>query len=406
MGMLFLAGVSSRQAIPVAGEKMAAPAPLSAPFVSEPTPSSVIYPTPSTIPSSPLAPLTLPLSETAAWEEAVARVEEVRGSAGRIMVPPALQHYDDRRRFLALQMADSREEDYELPHDHAALAQMIERGELVELHPLAEDYVLYEVGTDAREDPLAHYDIASGQDVPLFASLEEYEKDDARLSEEAAGPGAAAAKARARRELLAGFYQDPGQRDLLFREHAAVTRLAADFGGASYDLSDPVDRSRFQARLLSFIRPAARDVMLRVARAYHERFGRLLPVTSLVRTQRYQRRLARLNPNATHVDMPPHATGMAFDISYKFMAPDEQNFVMEEAARLEEEGRVEALRERRNHIHVYAFADGQRPPEGLVSEFLEIVEAAHPSSAPRPAVTQAPRRGRAPTRLRGGARAR
>ena len=32
-------------------------------------------------------------------------------------------------------------------------------------------------------------------------------------------------------------------------------------------------------------------------------------------------------------------------------------------ARLEDEQKVEALRENRGHIHVYAFAGGERPPE-------------------------------------------
>ena len=82
-----------------------------------------------------------------------------------------------------------------------------------------------------------------------------------------------------------------------------------------------------------------------------------------MRTERYQRRLSRVNRNATRVDIPPHATGMAFDISYKFMAADEQNFIMEHVARLESEGRVEALRENRNAIHVYTFA-GRPAPGG------------------------------------------
>src|SRR6187549_2088570 len=89
------------------------------------------------------------------WAAAIARVEEVRGSAGRIEVPPELKHYDDRRRFLAVQMADSQEERYSLPHDVAALAEMIRRGELVGLRALGEEHILYDVGTDAREDPLA-----------------------------------------------------------------------------------------------------------------------------------------------------------------------------------------------------------------------------------------------------------
>ena len=308
------------------------------------------------------------------WAAAIARVEEVRGSAGRIEVPPELRHYDDRRRFLAVQMADSQEERYKLPHDVAALAQMIQRGELVGLRALGEEHILYDVGTDAREDPLAHFDLQTGKDVALFPDMAAYEAEDARLGGD-----------RAKRDLLASYYRDPAKAEMLFTEYRAVTDLARNFNGIAYDLSNPEDRTRFQVRLLSCIRPEARDTILNLAHGYHEKFGRLLPVTSMVRTERYQRRLSRVNGNATKVDTPPHATGMAFDISYKFMAPDEQNFIMDEVARLEAEGRVEALRENNNSLHVYTFADGQRPPEPLVAGFLSDVESAHPKSAPKPA---------------------
>jgi hypothetical protein len=172
----------------------------------------------------------------------------------------------------------------------------------------------------------------------------------------------------------------------MYAEYRAVTRLAKDFGGQSYDLTNPDDRTRFQVRLLSFLRPPARETVLEIAKAYHQEFDRLLPVSSLVRTERYQRRLSRVNRNATRVEIPPHATGMAFDISYKFMAPDEQNFLMEHVARMEAEGRVEALRENRNAIHIYTFKDGRRPDETLVAGFLSDVQDAHPGSA-RPAPT-------------------
>ena len=149
----------------------------------------------------------------------------------------------------------------------------------------------------------------------LFPSLAEYEAEDARLGRRQRAPGKAAAKARAEQELLESHYGDPERREALFREHQAVTSLASDFGGARYDLGDPADRRRFQIRLLSFIRPRAREVLLEIAKDYHSRFGRPLPVTSMIRTQRYQKRLGRVNRNATPVEMPPHTTGMAFDIS-------------------------------------------------------------------------------------------
>jgi hypothetical protein len=332
--------------------------------------------------ASPTAPVATP--DPFSWAAAIARVEEVRGSAGRITTPPELQHYDDRRRFLAVQMADSQEESYDLPHDHAELAEMIARGEVVGLPALGEDHILYDVGTDAREDPLAHYDVASGKDIPLFADAAAYEAEDARL---------AAAGDKAKRELLASWYKDPSSAETLFREYRAVTGLAANFDGASYDLRNPDDRTRFQVRLLSFLRPPARETVLEIARAYHRRFDRLLPVSSLVRTERYQRRLSRVNRNATRVEIPPHATGMAFDISYKFMPPDEQNLIMELVAKMEAEGRVEALRENRNAIHIYTFKDGRRPAETLIAGFLSDVQDAHPGSARPARAAKAPARG-------------
>jgi hypothetical protein len=361
----YLLNVAPRRAAPPVGTQPA-PAPIATPVVLASAPA----PAPGT------------------WEAAISQVEEVRGSAGRVDVPDELKHYEDHRRFLAVQMADSQHRQYRLPDDEADLAEMIRQGEVVEMPPLGVDYVLYDLGTDATDDPLVHYDPESGKDVRLFPSLAEYEAEDARLVKAAAGSGKTAAKAREERELLASHYGDPERREALFREYQAVTSLALNFGGAAYDLGDPADRRRFQVRLLSFIRPRAREVLLEIAKDYHERFGRPLPVTSMIRTQRYQKRLGRVNRNATPVELPPHTTGMAFDISYKFMAPDEQNFIMEEVARLKEAGRVEALRERRNHFHVYVLADGP-PPETLIASFFDEVEAAHPNSAPRPAAAPA-----------------
>jgi len=109
----------------------------------------------------------------------------------------------------------------------------------------------------------------------------------------------------------------------------------------------------------------------------------------LTRTQRYQRQLRRVNKNATTVEFPPHTTGMAFDISYRFMPADEQNFLIAEIARIKNEGKVEALREARNSIHVFVLRHGP-PSEDAVKAFMELVE----ETRARP---KAPRRRRAPT---------
>jgi hypothetical protein len=42
-------------------------------------------------------------------------------------------------------------------------------------------------------------------------------------------------------------------------------------------------------------------------------------------------------------------------------------------AKLKDKGRVEALRENRNHIHIFAFADGHRPDESLIAKEINQV---------------------------------
>ena len=58
------------------------------------------------------------------------------------------------------------------------------------------------------------------------------------------------------------------------------------------------------------------------------------------------------------------------------MSGAEQNFVMGELARLKNEGRIEAIRERNANYHVFAFIDGTRPSDELIAEKLD--EAAPP----------------------------
>jgi hypothetical protein len=123
--------------------------------------------------------------------------------------------------------------------------------------------------------------------------------------------------------------------------------------------------------------------LLEIARHYHAQFGRPLPVTSLIRTERYQQRLGEVNANATQIATPPHTTGLAFDVYDRYMTAAEQNELMRFVAQLEDEGRVEALRETRDHLHIFAFADGRRPAEALIARSLDAV---------RPALVGSPRR--------------
>ncbi len=357
--------------------------------------------TPAAVAEAPSPEATAP---TEAYDIAHARIEEDRGQpmglAARVTVPPELQHYSDRRKFLAVQMADSQEEKYDLPQDDADLVAMYRAGKLVEMPLLTDDYILYDIGTDAGDDPMVKYDPATGKDVPLFASAADLDAALSSLADQAqhASTARARAAAKARREFLAGYYGDAARREELLRKGAEVAALATDFGATSYGLKDPAARARFDSRLLSFIRPEARQVLLDLAREYHQKFGRLLPVTSLVRTERYQRKLSRVNANATHVEVPPHTTGCAFDISYRYMAADEQQLLMDRIAKLEDDGKVEAIKEHRNHFHVFVFADGRRPPDELVAQFLDDVDASH--AADRAAAATARRSGHRGARAR------
>jgi len=384
---------------PAVQNRAPAPAPESM-AVTSPAPSA-----PAVVASEPPTPAaSIP---TAPYDIAHARVQEDRGEAmglaARVVVPAELQHYSDRRRFLAVQMADTRQEQLELPQDDGDLAAMLRAGALVELAPLGEDYILYDIGTDAADDPMAAYDPDTHKDVPLFASAADLDAERASLAELAqeSPRRRTRVQAEARLSKLAAYYDDPARRDVLLKKGADIAALAANFTGQSYDLEDRVDRGRFDARMLSLIRPGARDLILQIAHEYRERFGRLLPVTSLVRTERYQRRLTRVNANATSVEIPPHTTGCAFDISYRYMAADEQQFLMDRIAQLEQDGKVEALKERRNHIHVFVFPDGQRPPDALVAQFLDEVDASHGIVRDASgAIVRSPRRGARGARAR------
>jgi hypothetical protein len=287
------------------------------------------------------------------------------------------------------------------------LIDLIRAGKLVEIEPVGKDYILYGVGGNATDEPFSHFDRESGQNIPLHEYDKEFEEEQNRLADSAREMRLRIAEIEAehrktkrrdrklrsalqaqisdsrksysalikRMELLASFYKNNGKRRLIEREYKALKEFSADFGGQSYELADAASRQKMKVRLLSFLRPEARDILFEIARSYSEKFERPLPVTSLIRPEQYQRLLGETNPNATRADVPPHSTGMAFDIYYYYMTASEQDFLMAEVARLEDEGRVEALRENRNHIHIFAFVEGRPPDERLVVQSMSEMEA-------------------------------
>ena len=163
----------------------------------------------------------------------------------------------------------------------------------------------------------------------------------------------------------------PGSGPKLLRDYDSLQALAKDFGGRSFNLDDSSDRQTLKVYLLSSLRPQALKVLEEIAKRYHDKFARPLPVSSLIRPEQYQRALRRVNRYAVLIDTPPHSTGLAFDIDYRYMSIAEQNFVMNELARMKDEGRIEVLRERGANYHVFAFIDGQRPSDDLINASLD-----------------------------------
>jgi hypothetical protein len=276
------------------------------------------------------------------------------------------------------------------------------------MEPLGTDYILYGVGYSATGEPFSHYDPATGQNIPLGATeeflMEEVQraldsvtesaasvasfeselrkarklprKQRALLSQQVAQARKLLASRKKRSSSLTAFYADPERRQRVLTEYRSLSELARNYDSDAYDLNDPEDRRRFKTRLLGFIRPQARDLLLQVAHNYKERFERPLPISSLVRPVQYQRELARTNANATRGPTPPHSTGLAFDLYYKYMSATEQEFLMSEIASLKDEGRVEAIREARDNIHVYVFGNGQRPDERQVDRLIASTKPA------------------------------
>ena len=373
------------------------------------------------------------------WKEAARKVEEDRGEpTGRkasLAIPAELRQYADRRRFLAMQVAEARASHLSLVKDYSDLAAQVRNGEMVEMPQVGDDYVLYGVGGLATDQPFMHYDIASGDSVPIFATDEEFAREDARLRESLIDPQARlaefqselkrtprrdAARRRAlvqqveesrhaveeivrHQQLLESFYLEPARRREISSDYQNIAAVASDFGGRAYDLQSPTERRELKVRLLSLIRPAARDLLLALARSYRSQFGRPLPVTSLVRPEEYQKRLSETNPNATRIATPPHATGLAFDLYYFYMTGAEQEYLMLRISALKRHGLVEALRENRDNIHVFAFARGVPPDERLV---IDAIKHSEPNMAgarlaktrPRPANSAHTGRGRGSVR--------
>ena len=286
-----------------------------------------------------------------AWYRAVEKVKADRGGegAGALEIPQELKHYEERYWFLATQVAEVEKYNIYTCQDYLDLAMLIARGEIVPVAAVTDTYVLLGVGQRADDSEFSRY---------------EEDKSQTDQSDE-----------------------PPVMREDLSGEYEALQTLAKNFNGRSFNLDNPADRLALKMNMLSTVRPQALKIIEEVAAAYQHQFERPLPVSSLVRPEQYQHSLRRVNRNAVTIDSPPHSTGLAFDIDYRYMSVAEQNFVMSELARIKNQGRIEVIRERNANFHVFAFFNGSRPSDDLVAASLEkagappVEEETHHKSA-------------------------
>ena len=280
---------------------------------------------------SQLNSLTVPSltgNDSGAWYRAMEMAKTERSSdlGGALEIPPELKHYEERYWFLATQVAEIEKYKIHNCQDYLDLATLIQRGELVPVPAVTDTYVLFGIGQRADDSEFTKYQPDSGQPDPSAKQFPEYQ---------------------------------------------SLQTLAQNFNGRSYNLDVPADRLALKMNMLSVLRPEALRVMEEVAAAYQRQFNLPLAVSSLVRPEQYQHALRRVNRNAVTIDSPPHTTGLAFDIDYRYMSAAEQNFVMKELARLKNVGRIEVIRERNANYHVFAFLNGSRPSDDLITASLE-----------------------------------
>ena len=344
------------------------------------------------------------------WTRSLEKVKEDRRGIGDVSleIPPELRHYEDRHWFLATQVAEVRKFNVQSCQDFVDLAAMIERGEVVPVPAVTDTYILFGVGARVDGGVFTRYvanqnlelnDEAGLRDayVRLGSAHAKLQQDISVLQAQLGGlkKGDSAKQDDLQKEISARqqelrsneadkaqldkyYGQSSGQsvgsgesRPKLLRDYESLQALAKNFRGRSLNLDDSSDREALKVYLLSSLRPQALKILEEIAKEYHDKFDRPLPVSSLTRPEQYQRAVRKVNRYAVLIDTPPHSTGLAFDIDYRYLSGAEQNSLMAELARLKDEGRIEVIRERGANYHVFVFIDGRRPSDDLITASLE-----------------------------------
>ncbi len=217
-------------------------------------------------------------------------------------------------------LAEMKGEGYRQPLDFAELAEKRMGGGLIEM-PMAQDSFYLDVGGSASDAPFKSF----------------------------------------------SFREDPAEIQVGSPKYGILSKLAGDFAGQKYDLGTAADRKQMRMRLLRMFSPKAKPILRELADSYFKAFGRPLRVTSLTRSMDYQILLNSNNANSFKVrdenSLPPHTSGCAFDLARKHMPAEEQNFVMNKLAEMENAGKLDALIEYGVNacFHVFIYDDGNAP---------------------------------------------
>ena len=375
----------------------------------------------------------LPITDPDLWSRSLDKVKEPRAETENVAleIPTQLRHYEDRHWFLATQVAEVKKYNVHSAQDFVDLAAMIQRREMVPVPAVTDTYILFGVGAKADDRAFTRWvgdqSVELDDDAKLRDVYARVDSEHADLQKEisvlekqvvALKHGSAAKQTELLTELeelqqelqaneedrkaLDQSFGSTESRQRLWRDFESLQALAKNFNGRSFNLDDAADRQVFKVNLLSALRPQALTMLEEIAEAYHDKFARPLPVSSLVRPEQYQHVLRRYNRYAVLIDTPPHSTGLAFDIDYRYLSGAEQNFLMSELARLKDEGRIEVIRERGANYHVFVFLNGRRPSDELITASLEdagapVKESAHAETAaakPKPGTMVKPRSAR------------
>ena len=347
-------------------------------------------------------------TNTDPWTIAIEKVKadrgEPMGANAAVATPPELRHYSDRHWFLATQVAEIAQHNIYTCQDFVDLTALIQRGEIVPIPAVTDTYILFGVGEEADQRPFTRYkdehSIEIYNEAQLSDAYKQLDEKRSSLNAEIASLKAQLGKLNRRerskqkeiqeqisarqrdlnsadveKALLDKNYGRPDARQKMLRDYESLRTLASNFADRSYNLEVGSERQSLKVNMLSALRPPALKILEQVASAYHHHFDRPLPVSSLVRPEEYQRALRRVNRNAVLIETPPHSTGLAFDIDFRYMTAAEQTFVMSELARLKNEGRIEVIRESNANYHVFAFINGARPSDDLIAASIEEAKA-------------------------------